>query len=279
MPDPRLLPFKTIDAITLNLHVFDATGPHTGDRPPVCVFFSCGGWRGWNPPKFYPQCEYLASRGMVGISAEVRVASRHGTSPMECVVDGFSAMRWVRRHADRLGIDPDRMVAGGGSAAGHVAACMAIIDDADWADEDRSISPQPNAIVLFNPTVDTVSVQRRVERFGGMAQARALSPAHHIRPGLSPAMVVHGRDDQVVEVEQVIEFEAAMKAAGNRCDLRVYDGEGHGFFNYFDGANPMFTETMRETDRFLASLGYVAGEPTIDGFCYTGPAVRPQGDD
>jgi len=51
----------------------------------------------------------------------------------------------------------------------------------------------------------------------------------------------------------------------------MYDGAGHGFFNWFDGTNPMFTDTVRDMDIFLASLGYITGEPTIDWFTYGGP--------
>ena len=58
------------------------------DRKPAMVFFFGGGWVGGTPKQFYPQCEYLADRGMVAISAEYRVRSRHQTTPFECVKDG-----------------------------------------------------------------------------------------------------------------------------------------------------------------------------------------------
>ena len=51
------------------------------------------------------------------------VKNTHGTTPFECVADGKSAIRWVRANAERLGVNPDKIVAGGGSAGGHVAAC------------------------------------------------------------------------------------------------------------------------------------------------------------
>ena len=266
MPDPLIVPYKTVNDVTLNMHIFKPAHPSACDPRPVIVLFSCGGWKGWNPAKFYPQCEYLASRGMVAVSVEVRVISRHGTTPVECVVDAKSAVRWTRAHAAELAIDPGRIVASGGSAGGHVACCTAVIDGFDEPHEGQSVSAKPNALVLFNPVVDLLWLQRRVDVLGGLERARELSPLHHVRPDLPPTVIFHGRDDAVVDVEQVIRFQRIMLELRNRCDLYVYPDQGHGFFNYFDGRNPMFTETMRQTDRFLTSLGYLLGEPTIDEF-------------
>ena len=52
-----------------------------------------------------------------------------------------------------------------------------------------------------------------------------------------------------------------MKAVGVRCDLHVYDGQGHGFFNT---KNPKyFRLTVIEADKFLALLGWLKGPPTL----------------
>ena len=61
-------------------------------------------------------------------------------------------------------------------------------------------------------------------------------------------------------------FTKAMKEAGNRCELVGFEGEGHGFFNYGRKDHKYFIQTMRQVDRFLADLGYLKGEPTIDEF-------------
>ena len=269
MSGPFKQPFKTIGNVTLNMYLFRPDeGADRAGRPAI-VFFFCGGWRGFDATKFYPQSTYLASRGMVCLNAEVRVGPEHGTTPTECVVDSKSAIRYVRAHASELGVDPDRIVAAGGSAAGHVSACCGVVEGFDEAGEDLSVGSRPDAMVLFNPALDTTDLERRVALFGGMDRARALSPVHQVKPGAPPALVMHGRADEVVDVGQAVRFEEAMAAAGNRCDLRLYDGQGHGFFNFRDGNNPMFTETLRETDRFLASLGYLDGDGCVDSFRYT----------
>ena len=91
---------------------------------------------------------------MVAMAAEYRVYSRHKARVVDCVADAKSAIRWVRKNADRLGIDPDRIASGGGSAGGHLAAAVGTLEEFDEPDEDSSISSCPNAMLLFNPALD-----------------------------------------------------------------------------------------------------------------------------
>ena len=114
--------YKEASGAKLFLHVFNPEGHKTTDARPAIVFFFGGGWNGGTPKQFEPHCQYLARRGMVAITAEYRVKSRNKTSPFECVADGKSAVRFIRANAAKLGVDPKRVAAGGGSAGGHVAA-------------------------------------------------------------------------------------------------------------------------------------------------------------
>ncbi len=96
------------------------------DKRPGIVFFFGGGWENGTIKAFEPQAKYLASRGMVAARADYRVKSRHGVTPKECVDDARSAIRWIRQNAGKLGVDPDKIVASGGSAGGHIAACTTL---------------------------------------------------------------------------------------------------------------------------------------------------------
>lgn len=108
----------------------DAHDPKQDNRPAVAFFFG-GGWNGGTVTPFEQRATYLASRGMVAFVADYRVKRRQKTGPDACVADGQSAIRWVRQNAERLGIDPDRIEAGGGSTSGHVAATTGICDGLD----------------------------------------------------------------------------------------------------------------------------------------------------
>jgi len=259
-PD-RSLVYKTAGDVKLSLEVFLPPGNKPEACRPAIVFFFGGGWVGGSPKQFYPHCRYLASRGMVAISAEYRVHSRHGTTPWDCVRDGKSAVRWVRANARQLGVDPKRIAAGGGSAGGHVAACTGTIDGLDEPGEDAAVASRPDAMALFNPVIDTgpggYGYSRLKEKY------KEISPVEHVEPGVPPTIIFHGTRDTTVPLANCRDFQDRMKKAGNRCELLTFEGASHGFFNYGRGDGTAFVETVRAMDRFLVELGYLEGEPTI----------------
>jgi len=240
--------YKTAGANQLRLHVFQTkrTAPN-----PAIVFFFGGAWMQGEVTQFAPQARHLAQRGMVAVLADYRVLNRHGTTPFDAMADARSALRWVRSHATQLGVDPDRIVAAGGSSGGHIALSAAVFDTFAEAGEDTTVSAKPNALVLFNPAVDTS--QNRL--FGD--RGRDGSPLHHLRNGLPPTLILHGKADMTVPYAQVDQFCSDAQALGNQCRLVGYDGAPHGFFNPRRGDDKWYRETLLEADRFLTSLGYL----------------------
>ena len=264
--------YKSVGDVRLNVYVFSPPGYKASDKSPAIVFFFGGGWTSGSPKQFEPHCRYLASRGMVAMAADYRVASRHQVKAVDCVRDAKSALRWIRKNAGRLGIDPERIVAGGGSAGGHLAAAAGTIEGFDEPGEDSSVSSRPNAMVLFNPAVVLAPVAGMESgKIGGLrdrlgVDPARLSPYHNVKKGAPPAVLFHGKADTTVPFVTAVLFCEAMKKAGNRCELQGYEGETHGFFNYGRGDNKAFLDTLRRADVFLASLGYLSGAPTLDGF-------------
>lgn len=259
-PDERVV-YKTVGEDTLRLHVFYP--PAHGHTPPApaMVFFFGGGWVGGSPDQFYPHAHYFASRGLVAISAEYRVRSRHGTTPFESVEDGKSAVRWIRAHAGRLGVDPTRIIAAGGSAGGQVAAAAGTLDAFDAPGEERSVSSRPQALVLFNPVIDNGPGGYGHDRIGD--RYPDFSPLHNIDERTPPTILFLGTADALIPVDTAQRYRQAMEDAGVRCDLQLYDDQPHGFFNYRDGTNIYYYRTVRAADLFLKSLGYLTGEPTL----------------
>lgn len=251
--------YKSIGDTKLDLYIFSPDSP---TNAPAIVFFFGGGWQNGTPQQFELQCRELAKRGMVAITADYRVASRHGVKPTACVADARSAVRWIREHAEELGIDPSKIAAAGGSAGGHIAACSALIDQFDESSEDKNISATPNALVLFNPALvlapidgfDASGFGTRVpeDRLG--TQPINISPAHHVIREAPPTIIFHGKQDTTVPFDSAVAFSKIMTQLGNRCELKAYDGQKHGFFN-----NDRFKqETLDQTDAFLVSLGWLA---------------------
>ena len=266
--------YKTVGNTQLHLHIFRPVKQRT-DAPAV-VFFFGGGWKGGTPAQFEQQCRYLASRGMVAMTAEYRIRNLHGTLATACVADGKSAVRWIRANAKRLGVDPGRIAAGGGSAGGHVAACTGVIAGFEGRGEDGKISSVPNAMVLFNPPCVLAPVPARKDFLNaenivslrermGVAPVE-LSPWHHVRKGLPPTLVLHGEEDPTVKFWTAKVFVEKMQLSNNAAELAAYPGEAHGFFNYGRGGNRMFIATMRRTDEFFVKLGWLKGKPSIEQF-------------
>ncbi len=258
---PILVVYKTIGEVELKLHIFEPPNRQAKEPIPAIVFFFGGGWVGGTPTQFYHQSDYLASRGMMAISAEYRIKNTHGTTPFECVADGKSAIRWVRANAERLGVNPDKIVAGGGSAGGHVAACTGVLKGLDEESEDRNISSKPNALVLFNPALDLVEFSKKRASDERFKRAKEISPLQNVTKGLPPCIIFHGTADKTVPFDSAERFTSAMKDAGNMCRLVPFEEKGHGFFNYGrDKDNSSFNKTIEETDRFLTSLGYLTAK-------------------
>jgi len=262
--------YKTIGDVKLGMYLYYPENHTSKDKSPAIVFFFGGGWRGGSVAQFEKQAKYFASRGMVAGIADYRVLSRHQTKAIQCVADAKSAIRWVRSNADKLGVDPQRIVASGGSAGGHIAACTGVVSGMEEQGEDTAISSKPNALVLFNPAMVLAPIDGKniledrmktmIDRVGD--EPVKISPYHHVKSGQPPSIIFFGTDDKLLLGADF--FATAAKQVGNRCELLTWEGERHGFFNYGRAKNKPYTETVHAADKFLASLGYLDGEPTIE---------------
>ena len=239
----------------LKIHVHYPLGWTPQDKRPAIVFFFGGAWRSGSVEQFRSQAEYLAQRGMVAARADYRVRSRHKTTPDKCVDDGKSAVRWLRTNAAKLGIDPRRIVASGGSAGGHVAACTFTIPNFDAEGDDTAISCRPNLLVLFNPVLNTVPIG---ERFGMGEMARKISPNHHLSRDILPTIIFFGTEDKLNAGGK--EFLQKAGPLGIHAEMYMAPGQPHGFFN----RPPWLQRTTYLMDEFLIRQGYLQGRPTVD---------------
>ncbi len=216
------------------------------------MFFFGGGWTNGRITQFESQSDHFARRGMVAVRADYRVKSRHDVTPDRCVEDAKSAIRWVRAHASELGVDPDRIVASGGSAGGHIAACTSLVEGLDADGEDRSVSSKPNALILYNPALSFEGVaEMRKYVNNDDALGLKISPTRYITSATPPTLLLYGTDDRLKA--QGDEFVRRMKEAGARVEMFTADGQGHGFFN----RPPWRERTTDRADEFLSSLGYL----------------------
>ncbi len=226
---------KTKQAV-LEIVVHFPPGWKEADRRPGIVFFFGGGWENGNIKAFEPQAQYLAGRGMVTARADYRVKSRHGVTPKECVDDARAALRWFRTNAAKLGVDPDRIVASGGSAGGHIAACTTLKPD----EEPDGISSAANALILFNPVLRFgPQLLKRIDN--DEALGKALSPILYVKKDSPPTLLFFGTDDFLFQQGQ--QFMQRSKELGHRAELFTAQKQPHGFFN----KSPWREKTLRRS--------------------------------
>ncbi len=252
--------YKTVAGRELHLYIIKPADWKPTDRRPALVFIHGGGWVGGSVTQFNDQSKYLASRGLVCAQVEYRLLKNNQTGPPTiCCEDAKSAMRYVRSHSAELGIDPNRIAAAGGSAGGQLAAFVGMVPGQDDPKDDLNVSPKANALALFFPVLDNgpdggwgnQRVGRRVKEF---------SPAANVTSNAPPTVIFLGRDDKLIPVSTIERFQKNMRAAGVRCETFFYENQGHGFAN----REPYKTLTLIETDKFLESLGWLKGPPTLN---------------
>jgi len=251
--------YKTVGDVRLNLRVFQPSAEWERPRPAIVLFFG-GGWKSGGPQQFYQHASDLAEKGVVVVVPRYRIANKHETTPREAVMDAKSAMRWVYHHADELGVDPERIAAGGGSAGGHLAAATAYLDGLNEPGEDTSIPCKPDLLVLYNPVVHNGPGEEGYgfDRVGEYYEE--ISPFHNIGGDSPPVIFMLGSKDSLIPVSVGEAFAEKVEATGAECELVIYDGRGHGFFNYREGENPDYDVSMNDTYEFLTRHGYLSSE-------------------
>jgi acetyl esterase len=253
--------FKTTPQGDLKLHVYHPAAWKATDHRPAIVFWFGGGFAKGTVAAFGRQSTYFASRGLVCICAEYRVKLIHGTEIDKCVEDARSAMRWVKSHASQLGVDPDKIIASGGSAGGTLALLVTLGEGPDAKEDDLKVSTSPCALVLFNPAQGEAiaNIARRIEASDDEKARRIklLAAIDEPQKAEPPAIFFFGTDDQLLAASR--SFCQKSNELGNRCELWTAEAQKHTFFN----RSPWYEATLRKADEFLVSLGYLQGSPTI----------------
>ncbi len=242
--------YKRTPQTDLLMECFLASGKKDKAVPAI-VFFFGGGWTHGSTSQFYPFAKELTNLGIQCYCAQYRINATHGTEPRNCVEDGVSAIRALRKFAEREGIDPHRITAGGGSAGAHVAVATALCAGFDTQGEDLSVSAVPDALLLYNPVYDNGPEGYAHDRVKSYWQQ--ISPLHNIKAGMPPSVVFLGSEDDLIPVRTAKTFQAKAQAAGAQSELHIYEGEGHGFFNFGRTAYP---DVLKKSIAFLKQLDW-----------------------
>jgi acetyl esterase/lipase len=224
-------------------------------KVPGLILFHGGGWTGGSLSQFRVACDYFASRGLVCATAEYQMLAKPAVKTLPageshkrvCVTDAKSAIRWFKQHAGELGIDPARVITGGGSAGGHISALATLNPGLNDPADRKDLDTQVVAYLWFNPA------------FAPADSADAeIDILTHLKADLPPAIVFFGdKDSWKVGWDSA---QAKWQALGTTSiRLHIAPGEGHSFFN----KDPWRSLTLIAADKFLVELGLLSGEPTL----------------
>ena len=214
---------------------------------------------GWHSPLAPSAPQQKASRqvdifGLPLVDAGYTVfAVNHRTAPLNKypapLVDVERAVRFIRHHAERWGIDPGRIGGVGGSSGGHLTLMLGLREshpDPNAPDPVDRESSKLQTIVPWAPPTDLVWHNGRfghgtfASLFGMRLMARDpetspqfkavrdASPVHHVSPDDPPTLLIHGDADYVVPIKHTELVAEAMGRAGVIVEVLVVPGGGHG---------------------------------------------------
>ena len=224
---------------------------------PGIIMFHGGGWGGGLRKQFRYLCHYFSTRGLVAATVTYKLASKAGTKNVKgtesrkrvCITDAKSAIRWYKQNAEKLGIDPLKIIAGGGSAGGHISLLATtnpgLNDPSDTKTHDTTVA----AYLLFNPALSASDAKDPQVDF-----------LQYLKDDLPPAMVFFGSEDTWLKKGwKAASTKMTSLKISDSVEVRIANGQGHGFFN----RQPWTDVTLIEADRFLKALGYLEGDPTL----------------
>jgi len=261
-----------------NLKLFADYPPDwkASDNRPAVVFWHGGGFTQGNAGQFYYQANYFTQRGAVCFRPEYRVRDTDNTLPVSSVEDGISALRWIKKRADEFGIDPNKIAVGGGSAGGCIAAAVATVDAAKFAElgfvgeeDDEKIDTNVSAMILYDPFLDFFEPThpRQIEEeclyLGKDPEdyreaLHAISAVENVTKNSPPNIILFGTKDAFYVSD--LRWIAKCRDVGAKCRDFVYKGEVHSWYNN----SPHLEYTTHNVNEFLVDIGFLDRQPEVE---------------
>ncbi|MFA7494292.1 MAG: alpha/beta hydrolase [Proteiniphilum sp.] len=249
--------YKEIGSVKLKMTLYTPEQMLTSDTLPVIIFFFGGGWETGNISQFQYYAQNYVKKGLITVLAEYRISSIHGTTPFESLKDAKSAVRYLKQYAEELQIDTTRLIASGGSAGGHLAAACFTNETINENTDPMEFTSKPTVLILFNPVVDNSINGYGYDRLGDRWEE--FSPIENIRSPFPPTIFFLGTKDNFIPVSTGQKFKWKIENVGGRCDLKLYEGAKHGFFNKIEYRD----QVILDVDVFLQSVNCLVQDTSI----------------
>ncbi len=222
-------PYKSVDEFELDMHIFlPDTLVFKGNRPTI-VYFHGGSWSEGKPDWFFETGKEYAKKGWTATAVEYRIKGRQGTYPFDAVKDAKSAIRWLRENAKKHKIDPNRIVATGNSAGGHLSIATTLVDNWNEESDNLKISAIPNIVIVNSAVYDlTVNNARWITEYDKNKDlVKEISPNNVIKKTATKFLLIHGENDMNCLYSSAKYFYSEMKSLGNDIELYTIKDASH----------------------------------------------------
>jgi acetyl esterase len=237
----------------------------TDGLAPCLVFFHGGGWVIGNLDSHDVACRQLAHEGeLIVISVDYRLAPEHKFPA--AVDDAIAATKWVADNARRFGLNASRLMVGGDSAGGNLAAVVSlaardgngpaiagqvlIYPATDFAMTHPS-HREPETSVLLTHTVIRWFRDHYLNGAADGDDWRASPARAQTLVGLPPAYVLTAGADPLRDEGH--EYAERLKQAGVCVTCKHFPGQFHGFFT-MGKLLPQANVAAREIGAWLKTL-------------------------
>lgn len=285
--------YKKAGGQDLKMLVCKPDGWKKGQKRPAMVWIHGGAWVFGEPEGFLPHMKYSAARGAVSFGLQYRLMKSpdyrddkkksveenqklredrlrgfiNGPSIKDCIADCEDAIRYIRKHADELGVDSSKISVIGDSAGAHLAACLGTLapDDAraNAVIACSSISDMTNGIGLgfIKPGKDS-DFSKPQEDPDRIKRAKEASPLYNISKNGTAFLILQGLSDWLGD--QPEKFYNEIKKTGVDCELKTYPGARHAFVVYgYSATLEEITRALLDLDEFLLKRGLLDGPTSI----------------
>jgi acetyl esterase/lipase len=179
------------------------------EKHPALVIIHGGGWRnGTKRDRPYrAMLTEFALKGYVTLSVEYRLI---GEAPMPaCIEDVKCAIRWLRAHADKYKVDPDRIAAYGHSAGAHLALMLAMTSDNSQLEGDGPWKEHSSRITSVIGGSPPTVLSRRFSD-----EPEKYAPLTYVKKEMPPILLIQGTADTIVRADTTDAFVEKCKQAG-----------------------------------------------------------------